>query len=59
MEKQLEDMTGQEQYDELSKVFSYLPNYEQEPIQFAWHVRLYKYYRTRETKYGKSLQRSA
>lgn len=53
--KKLEDMTDQEQYDELSKVFKYLPNYEHHPIQFAWHVRLYKFYKAREAKYGKSL----
>ena len=53
----LEDMTDQEQYNELSKVFSYLPNYEHHPIQFAWHIRLYKFYKAREAKYGKALSR--
>ena len=53
--KKIEDMTDQEQYDELSKMFSYLPDYDQHPIQFAWHVRLYKFYKAREAKYGKSL----
>ena len=59
MKKALEDMTGEEQYKELCSVFAYLPDYETHPIQFAWHVRLYKYYLSREDKYGKSLQRSA
>ena len=59
MKKALEDMTGEEQYKELCSVFAYLPDYETHPIQFAWHVRLYKYYRARQERYGKSLQRSA
>ena len=51
----LKNLTDQQQYDEMCKVFAYLPDYEHHPIQFAWHVRLYEFYRAREAKYGKGL----
>jgi len=35
-------------YDEMHLFYGGLPNFEHEPIQFANHVKLFKYYKERE-----------
>ena len=34
-------------YNEMEVFFGKLPNFEHEPIQFANHVKLFKYYKER------------
>ena len=44
-------MTDEEvlqKYNEMLEYFGALPNPEQEPIRFAYYVRLYRYYKERK-----------
>jgi hypothetical protein len=47
-------MSGAEMYKELSKTFpnTQLPDYRHYPKSFAWYVRLYKFYKMRDGKFG-------
>jgi hypothetical protein len=35
-------------YEEMEAFFGALPNFEHHPIQFAHHVRVFKYYKGRQ-----------
>jgi hypothetical protein len=36
-------------YNEMLDIFGTLPNHKQEPLRFAHYVRLYRYYKNKES----------
>ena len=43
-------------YADMMLHYGTLPNFEHEPIQFAYRVKLYKYYKEREKNENRDMQ---
>lgn len=44
----MSDTEIQDIYSKMLELFGFLPDYKQEPIRFAYYVKLFEYYQSKE-----------